>query len=64
VFVSMRKQKHFMWKVDAISNNWLRFVYNMKAQPKCSNLCVNLVEYKAGYARRLFKKKGSTPTLL
>ncbi len=52
-------------KVDAIRNHWLRFVYNTTAQPKCLNLLwttdsfVNLVEYKAGYARRLFlKKKG------
>ncbi len=53
-------------KVDAIRNHWLRFVYNTTAQPKCSvDSFMNLGEYKAGFAQRLFKKKkGSILTLL
>ncbi len=52
-------------KVDAIRNHWFKFVYNTTAQPNV-RICathlmddsfVNLGEYKAGCAQRLFKIK-------
>ncbi len=60
-------------KVDAIGNHWLRFVSTEQHNPNVricethfmDNSFVNLGEYKAGCAQRLFlKKKGSIPTLL
>ncbi len=66
VFLCESKSTSFgLQKVDAIRNHWLRFVYNTTAQPNV-RICamhlmddsfVNLVEYKAGYARRPFLKK-------
>ncbi len=65
MFLCERKSTLFgLLKVDAIRNHWLRFVYNTTAQQHNPNVqvCamhfmgdsfVNLVEYKAGYARIL-----------
>ncbi len=58
-------------KLDVIRNHWLRFVYNRTVQPNVQ-ICathfmdsfMNLGQYKAGCAQRLFKKKGQFLNLL